>query len=146
VEKLRVTTKKAVILIVSIILALVLLVVVFVGAIVGIAFYSIGNSQAAETSKAFLKKNEILKRDIGTVNDFGSFVTGNVNVQNSDGVATLSLKVIGEKKTVNATVDLAYKDGHAWRVTGARYTDENGRSVDLLNESGVPAEEDTQRE
>jgi hypothetical protein len=123
-------------------MALVLLALVFVGAIVGIAFYSIGNSQAAETSKAFLRKNEILKRDIGTVNDFGSFVTCNVNVQNSDGVATMSLKVIGEKKTVNATVDLAYKDGHAWRVTGARYTNENGGSVDLLNESG----EDTQRE
>ena len=56
------------------------------------------NSEAAETARTYLRTNEELKRDIGEVNDFGWFVTGNINTQNADGEATLNLKVIGEKK------------------------------------------------
>jgi hypothetical protein len=43
------------------------------------------------------------------------------------------LKVIGERRSVNATVDLVYRDGRQWRVTAASYKNEAGQTVDLLN-------------
>jgi flagellar basal body-associated protein FliL len=127
------TTKKIVIIVASIVIVLGLIVVVFVGGIVGFAFYQISNGEAGTTAKAFLKNNERLKQDIGVVKDFGSFVTGNINVSNGDGVARLNLKVIGERKTVNASVDLMYRNGRQWRVTGASYQNDAGNTVDLLN-------------
>ncbi len=127
------STRKILIIIGVVVLTLTLLVVAFVGAIIGIAFYSIGHSEAAETAKTFLRDNERLKQDIGNVKDFGTFVTGNVNLQNNDGNATINIKVIGERKTVNASVDLIYRNGRAWRVTAASYVTAEGETVELLN-------------
>jgi hypothetical protein len=127
------TTKKIVIIVLSIVVGLGLLVAIFVGGIVGIALYSIGNSEAAETARDFLRANERLKQDIGEVKDFGSFVTGNVSVNNNDGNATINIKVIGERKTVNASVDLVYRSGRPWRVTAASYQNDAGETVELLN-------------
>jgi hypothetical protein len=84
-------------------------------------------------SKDFLKTNERLKQDIGEVKDFGKFVTGNVNIENGNGTADLSIKVIGERKTVNVSVELMYRSGHQWRVTAASYRNDDGQTVDLLN-------------
>jgi hypothetical protein len=127
------TTKKIVILVGSILLGIGLLVAIFVGAIIGIAFYTIGNSEAAQTAKTFLRNHEQLKQDVGEVTDFGSFVTGNVNIQNNDGQATINLKVYGQRKTVNASVDLIYSSGRPWRVVGASYKNEAGETVQLLD-------------
>jgi len=127
------TTKKIIIIVVSIVIVLGLIVVLFVAGIVGFAFYQISNGEAGTTAKAFLKSNERLKQDIGEVKDFGSFVTGNINVSNGDGTARLNLKVIGERKTVNASVDLIYRNGRQWRVAAATYQNEAGETVDLLN-------------
>ena len=127
------TTKKLLITIFSILGALFLLVVLFVGAVVGLAFYTLGHSEAAMTAKSFLKQNEKLKKDIGEVQDFGSFVKGSVNVQNSDGHATIYLKVIGARRNVNAAVTLAYRQGQKWRVTDASYVNEAGQTVTLLD-------------
>ena len=119
--------------VVVVLMALGLLVVVFAGGIVGFALYSINKSDAATTAKTFLRGNEKLKQDIGEVKDFGAFVTGSINVQNSDGDARLNLKVIGERKTVNATVDMTYKSGRPWHVTSASYTNDQGQLIELLN-------------
>jgi flagellar basal body-associated protein FliL len=127
------TTKKIIIIVISIVIVLGLIVVIFVGGIVGMVFYGIGNSDAAKVSQEFLKSNERLKQDIGEVKDFGKFVTGNININNGDGTAELNLKVIGERKTVNAAVELVYRSGHQWRVTAASYKNEAGETVDLLN-------------
>ena len=134
------TTRKLIIVIGGILAALGLIVAIFIGAILGIAFYTISNSEAASTAKTFLKNNEKLKQDIGSVNDFGMFITGSVNTHNTDGDATLSLKVIGEKRTTNATVTLMYRDNRAWRVTDASYVNDNGQTVKLIDayESGPP--------
>ena len=134
------TTKKLIIVIGSVLAAGVLLVAIFVGGIVGLTLYSIGKSDAAMTAKAFLKNNEKLKQDIGNVSDFGTFITGSVNMHNADGEATLSLKVIGERRTVNANVGLMYRDNRAWRVTDASYVNEHGQTVKLLDayESAPP--------
>ena len=125
------TTKKIVLIVVSVVAVLALLIVLFVAGIGFFVFRTIGNSEAAETARTYLKTNETLKRDIGEVKDFGSFVTGNINVQNQNGEATLNLKVYGERKTVRATVDLSYRSNRNWRVTGASY-ESDGRTVDLL--------------
>ena len=69
--------------------------------------------------------------------DFGSFITGNINVSNGDGGATLYLKVIGEKRSVNARVDLSYRENRAWRVTGASYN-RDGQTIDLMQGYGEP--------
>jgi hypothetical protein len=134
------TTKRLLFIVFGILGALALLVALFVGAIVGFAFYTIGHSEAATSAKSFLKQNEKLKEDIGEVQDFGSFITGNVNVQGADGDATLYLKVIGARRTVNATVTLAYRDGKRWRVTDASYVNEAGQTVNLLEKDagGAP--------
>ena len=127
------TTKKIMIIVVAVALVMGLLVAVFAGGIVGFAFYSIGHSEAAITAKDFLKNNQKLKEDIGEIKDFGSFVTGNINVHNDNGDATLNIKVIGERKTVNASVDMVYRSGRPWRVSSATYVNNAGQTVNLLN-------------
>jgi hypothetical protein len=126
------TTKKIVMIVVGIVLGLCLIVAVFVGGIIGIAFYSVSKSEAATTAKDFLRSNARLKQDIGEVKDFGSFITGNVNYRNGNGDATLNIKVIGERATVNATLDLIYRSG-GWRVIAASYRNSSGQNIDLLN-------------
>lgn len=127
------TTRRIVILVGVAVLAVGLLVVLFVGGIVGFALYTVGHSDAAVTAKEFLRNNQRLKDDIGEVRDFGTFVSGSINVHNSNGDATIGLKVIGERHTVNATVGLAYRDGRPWRVVSASYVNEAGRIVDLIH-------------
>jgi Cytochrome oxidase complex assembly protein 1 len=126
------STKKIVLIILGIVAVLCLIVALFVGGIAFFVFHTIGSSEAANTARTYLRNNETLKRDIGEVKDFGSFVTGNINVSNGDGTATLYLKVIGEKRNVNARVDLLYRDNRAWRVTGASY-DRDGQTIDLMH-------------
>ncbi len=132
------STKKIILIIAGIVGVLALIVALFVVAIGWFVFRTIGNSEAAETARTYLRNNEQLKQDIGEVKDFGSFVTGQVNVHNSDGEATLHLKVIGEKKVVNATVDLSYRSNRNWRVTGASY-ERDGQTIDLMRPYETPA-------
>ena len=127
------TTKKILLIIGAVVLVLGLVVVVFVGGIVGVALYQVSNSQAANTSRDFLRNSEKLKQDIGEVTDFGSIVTGNVNASDGNGQATLHLKVIGENKTVNASVALVYVNGGDWRVSAASYVNDQGQTIDLLD-------------
>jgi hypothetical protein len=126
-------TKKILLIIGGVVLVLGFLVVCFVGAIVGFALYSVGNSEAASRARDYLGNNEKLRTDIGTVTDFGNIVTGSVAFQNGDtGSATLHLKVIGERQTVNATVELALRN-REWRVIGASYVNSSGQTIPLLD-------------
>jgi hypothetical protein len=125
------STTKIVLIVLGIVGVLALIVALFVGGIAWFVFHTIGTSEAADTARTFLRSNETLKRDIGEVKDFGSIVTGNINTSNGDGVATLYLKVYGENRTVNARVDLSYRNNRAWRVTGASY-DRDGQTIDLV--------------
>jgi hypothetical protein len=125
------STKKIVLIVFGILAVLGLIVALFVGGIAWFVFHTIGSSEAADTARTYLRNNEKLKQDIGEVKDFGWVVTGNINVSNGDGVATLYLKVIGEKSTVNARVDLSFRSNRNWRVTGASY-DRDGQTIDLM--------------
>jgi hypothetical protein len=127
------TTKKIVLVIGGVVVVLALLVVCFAGGIVGFALYQIGNSDAAAKARDFLRNSEKLKAETGPVKDFGSIVTGSVNLHNGNGDATLHLKVIGDRKTVNATVDLVLVKGGTWRVSSASYVNESGQTMDLLD-------------
>ena len=127
------TTKKVVLIVAAVAAALGLLVALFVGGIVGVVFYSIGSSEAAETAKTFLRTNERLKRDIGEVRDFGYFPSGQIKTHGAAGNASLTLKTIGEKKTVHATVLMAYRSGRDWRVVDAYYDNDAGDRVALTN-------------
>src|SRR5262245_42538307 len=102
------STTRIIVIVLSIVAVLALIVALFVGGILWFTFRTIGTSQPANAARTYLRNNQKLKADIGEVKDFGSFVTGNINVRNQDGDATLSFKVYGERKTVNATVDLMY--------------------------------------
>ena len=132
------STKKILLIIGCIVLVLGLIVALFVGGIAWFAFHAIGTSEAAETARAYLRNNQVLKQDIGEVKDFGSIVTGNINAQSGDGEATLYLKVIGEKRDVKVRVDLSYRNNRSWRVTGASY-DRDGQTVDLMQGYDPPA-------
>jgi len=125
------STKKIIAIVVGIVALMGLIVALFVGGIAFFVFRTIGHSEAADTARSYLRSNDKLKQDIGEVKDFGSIVTGNINVSNGDGVATLYLKVYGEKKTVNARVDLSYRSNRNWRVTDASY-DSDGQTIELM--------------
>ena len=127
------TTKKIVLIVGGVVVVLGFVVAVFVGGIVGLALYQVGNSEAAAKAKDFLRNSEKLKAEIGEVKDFGSIVTGSVNLHSGSGEATLNLKVIGERKTVNASVHLVLVSGSAWRVSSASYENESGQTIDLLD-------------
>ena len=127
------TTKKIVLIVAGVVAVLGLVVVLFVGGIVGFALYQVGNSEAAVKARDFLRASEKLKQDIGEVKDFGSIVTGGVNFSGGSGRATINLKVIGERKTVNANVDLILVSGNAWRVSSASYINDSGQNIDLLD-------------
>ena len=134
------TTKKIVLIVAGVVVVLGLLAAIFVGGVVGFALYTVGNSEAAARAKDFLRNSEKLKTDIGEVKDFGSIVTGKVNVENNNGSATLSLKVIGERKTVDASVVLVFTNGSTWRVSSASYEGSSGQTIDLLDpyDSKIP--------
>ena len=127
------TTKKIVLVVGGVVVVLAFLVICFAGAIVGFALYQIGNSEAAAKAKDFLRSSEKLEAEIGPVKDFGSIVTGSVNLHNGNGDATLHLKVIGDRKTVNATVELVLVRGGTWRVSSGSYVNEAGQTIDLLD-------------
>jgi len=132
------TTKKIVVMVVSVVVVLVLVAGLFIGGVAWFALRAMGNSEAAETARTFLRNNETLKRDIGDVKDFGWLVSGNLNTTNGDGSAQLKLKVIGERKEVNATVELVYRDGRPWRVTAASYRNDRGETINLLDPYDAP--------
>ena len=123
----------------GVVVVLGLLVVCFVAAIVGFGLYSINHSEAAARGRDFLRKNERLKADIGPVKDFGSLVTGNIGFANNTGGALLRFKVIGERKTVNATVQLDFSN-RVWFVISAFYVNSSGQAVNLLDpyETKIP--------
>ena len=127
------TTKKIVLIVGGVVIVLGFLVAVFVGGIVGLALYQVGNSQAAARAKDFLRNSEKLKMEIGEVKDFGSIVTGSINLHNGNGEATLNLKVIGDRKIVNASVQLVLVSGSAWRVSAASFDNELGETIELLD-------------
>ena len=127
------TTKKIVLIIGGVVIVLGFLVVCFVAAIVGFALYQVSNSEAAATARDFLRNSDKLKVETGEIKDFGNIITGSVNLHNGNGEATLNLKVIGERNTVNATVDLVLVSGSAWRVSSASYVNSSGQTIDLLD-------------
>jgi thioredoxin 1 len=128
------TSNKQIVLVVAgIVAVLALLVVLFVGGIVGFVFYTLNHSEAAQTARTFLRQNERLRQDIGEVKNFGWLVVGNIHGEAGNGQATLTLKVIGARKTVSADVELAYRNGSQWRVVSAAYRNEAGRVVRLLD-------------
>jgi Cytochrome oxidase complex assembly protein 1 len=127
------TTKKIVLIVAGVVVVLGLVVVLFVGGIIGLALYQVGNSEAAAKAKDYLRTSEKLKQDIGEVKDFGSIITGSVNVNDGNGQATLHLKVIGANETVNASVQLIYANRGEWNVTSASYINADGQTIDLLD-------------
>ena len=126
------TTKKMILIFGGVVVTVGLLVVIFVGGIVGFAIYQVGNSYAAVEARQFLRTNDKLKQDIGEVKDFGRIVTGSINIQNDNSTATLHFKVIGERKTVSASVNLTSFQGQ-WRVSSASYTNDRDQTVNLLD-------------
>ncbi len=131
------STKKILLIIGGVVLVLGLVVVLFAGGITFFVFRTIANSEAADEARAYLRKNDKLKQEIGEVKDFGWLVSGNINFSNGDGVATLYLTAKGEKGDADTRVDLQYRNSRAWRVTGASYT-RNGKTVDLMDAYGPP--------
>lgn len=126
-------SRRKIIIIASVTVVFGVVIALAVGSLVWLTLYSMGNSEAATAAQTFLRNNEKLKQDIGEVKDFGALVSSSVNTHNADGEATLKLKVIGARKTVNASVDLIYRNGKNWRVMSASYTDEAGKTIELLN-------------
>lgn len=116
---------------------------VVVGLILGITYYSLSKSDAAEAGRKFLRSNEMLKKDIGEVKDFGRFISGHLRGGSSVGEASLKFKVYGERKTVTATVTMVSKENRGWRVVAAEYINDQGRRVTLFDPYDEPEAEET---
>src|ERR1043166_1083927 len=127
------TAKKIAFVVGMVLVVLAFLTTIFLIAIVFFGLYTVNNSEPAEKAKTYLRNNEKLKQDVGEVQNFGNIVTAAINDRNGNSEVTQKLKVIGEKKTVNATVDLMLVQGNSWRVTSASYVNSNGQSVKLLD-------------
>ena len=127
------STKKIVLSVAAVVGALALIVVIFFAAILGFTLYSVGNSEAAAKAKDFLRKSDKLKTEIGEVKDFGGIISATGGVSDNSGETTLKLRVVGERETVDASVDLIYTNGSAWRVSGASYVNSSGQRIDLLD-------------
>ena len=127
------TTKKIMLIVGGVVVALAVVAASFVVAIVGLGLYGVRNSASAEKAKDYLRRNEKLKQDIGEVKEFGTIVPAKINFDNGSNEVSLKLKVIGENKTVNATVDLVLVQGNAWRVTSASYINTLGQTIPLLD-------------
>ena len=125
--------KKSVFVVGGVLVALALLTTIFIVVIVFLGLYTVKNSESAEKAQDYLRQSEKLKQDIGEVQKFGNIVTAAINDRNGNSEVTLKLKVFGEHKTVNATVDLMLVQGNAWRVTSASYVNSNGQTVKLLD-------------
>ena len=125
--------KKSVFVVGGVVAALALLTTIFIVIIVFLGLYTVKNSESAEKAKAYLRSNEKLKQDIGEVQNFGNIVTAAINDRNGNSQVTLKLKVFGERKTVNATVDLMLVQGNAWRITSASYVNSSGQTIALFD-------------
>jgi uncharacterized protein YpmS len=125
--------KKSVFVVGGVLVVLALLTTIFIVVIVFLGLYTVKNSESAEKAQDYLRQSEKLKQDIGEVQKFGNIVTAAINDRNGNSEVTLKLKVFGEHKTVNATVDLMLVQGNAWRVTSASYVNSNGQTVKLLD-------------
>ena len=125
--------KKSVFVVGGLLVALALLTTIFIVVIVFLGLYTVKNSESAEKAQDYLRRSEKLKQDIGEVQKFGNIVTAAINDRNGNSEVTLKLKVFGERKTVNATVDLMLVQGNTWRVTSASYVNSNGENVKLLD-------------
>lgn len=125
--------KKSVFVVGGVLVALALLTTIFIVVIVFLGLYTVKNSESAEKAQDYLRRSEKLKQDIGEVQKFGNIVTAAINDRNGNSEVTLKLKVFGERKTVNATVDLMLVQGNAWRVTSASYVNSTGQTVKLLD-------------
>jgi len=127
------TTKKILLIVGGVVLVLAVVAGSFVVAIVGLGLYGVRNSESAEKAKDYLRRNEKLKQDIGEVKEFGAIVPAKVNFESGNNEVSLKLKVVGERKTVSATVDLVLVQGNAWRVTSASYVNTLGENIPLLD-------------
>lgn len=127
------TAKKIVQIVGSALGVLMVLMFVFILAIVGFGLYTVKNSESAEKAQDFLRKNEKLKQDIGEVKNFGNLVMASINDRDGNTEVTMKLKVYGERKTVNASVDLMLVQGNTWRITSASYVNSNGQKINLLD-------------
>ena len=127
------TAKKIMEIVATALGALTILMFLFLLAIVGFGLYTVKNSDSAEKAKDFLRKNEKLKQDIGEVKNFGNLVTASINDRDGNTEVTMKLKVYGERKTVNASVNLMLVQSNTWRITSASYVDSNGQKVNLLD-------------
>jgi archaellum component FlaG (FlaF/FlaG flagellin family) len=126
-------TKKVVFAVGTVLGVLAVLTAIFFVAIVFLGLYTVKNSESAEKAKTYLKNNEKLKQDVGEIKNFGNIVMASINERNGNTEVTMKLKVFGERKTVNATVNLMLVQGNAWRVTSASYVNSNGQTISLLD-------------
>ena len=125
--------KKIVFVVGSVLTVLTVLAAIFVVAIVYFGLYTVNKSEPAEKVKAYLRSNEKLKQDIGDVQNIGNVETVGISDRNGNSEVTLKLRVYGEHKTVNATVNLMLVPGNAWRITSASYVNSNGQTIKLLD-------------
>ena len=127
------TAKKIMEIVATALGALTILMFLFLLAIIGFGLYTVKNSESAEKAKDYLRRNEQLKQDIGEVKNFGNIIMASINERNGNTEVTMKLKVFGERKTVNASVDLMLVQGNTWRVTSASYVNSNGQTIPLLD-------------
>lgn len=107
--------------------------------ILSLVFGLMKNSEPYQTALARATTSVEVRAALGTPITTGFFVTGEINLNNDDGVAKLSIPISGPEGA--ATIDVqATKTSGRWNYSRLLVTlADGGRKVDLTAEANQPA-------
>ena len=119
------------------IVLVVLLCVCCIAALVLSPFGFLMKNGAQDTAKSFLKADPRVQAQIGTIQSFGLFPQGSVNINNGSGRAELHYSLKGDKGEGKAVVTLAKEPDKPWQVVAATL-EVGGRTTVLKGEPPLP--------
>lgn len=93
---------------------------VFFGFTILFSGTALKSSEAYKTAVQNIENNLEIRNEIGGIEGYGLFPTGNINVTNGIGKAGLQIKVIGKTKDLDITVFLAKEPKGEWTVIELR--------------------------
>jgi hypothetical protein len=113
-------------------LSVIVLFLAFAGAIVAVVFGAIKSTDAYTTALNTARQDPRVIEALGTPIEPGFFVTGNVNVNNDTGTASIDFPISGPKGKAKVHTT-ASKEHGKWIYSMMEARVEGGPTIDLLN-------------
>ncbi len=100
-----------------------------IAGIIGGVFTIIKKSEPYKMSVDLVEKNSSVRNEIGSIQSYGFFPTGNINY--TDGIADMKIQVTGEKGEGSLETEL-FRKGDKWKFKKAVFYPSSGKEIDLL--------------